>query len=419
MEVPQYNLNAGFLNQALPQMAQMQQIRQNALMNPLQYQMAQMQAQNMPQKLQLANLLQQLKAQTEQERARMAGSHANLYDQQTQWVAPQAQAHIGQMNAASALSSGRLNAIPQQLAMQQQRLGLLQQQYNDHKNALISPLGKLLTDYKGVVSAQGANSPAAQALAMKINATAQTMGGLNASMSPDGSVNFSTMSQAPVTNGPFPIMGAAGNQQPGLVKDPTTGTSRGSAGANFIDPATEQVKSSLTTPNVTRQQRAVIGIENVKPYLEDIANLYAPYLTYAGKASAKIGGITNQLGLTHDPGVSNQAEAESLANQSVESMISALGLNVTDQTAQMIKQSIVPKEGESPETYKARTQREIERLIEKENIARRNLRGGVPVTKPAANNFPTEFSSKAEFQQFYSKLSPEQKAEYRKMHGGN
>jgi len=409
----QQTLNAQTNNQYLPQsLQQRNDIQQQQLIG------AQTNNQYLPQLLQQRNALQQGKidqipydqqliaqkimAQKAQEE--MARQHGKVYEQQAQYVAPKSEAEINHLNASTDLSGARKNSLLDQM--------------DRRKTELASPIGKVLTDYNNVVSLYGKESPAAQALAMKLNNMAQTSGGINFSMGPDGSANFSTVSQNTGAGGPFPVTSSPANAQPGIVKDPTSGTSHGAAGATFIDPETGKAKSALTTPNITRLQKSVVGAQMVEPALKALGDIYGPLLSYKGQAALKLAQITNPAGLTNNGLPSQSAEASGTAKGIVESMMAAYGYNNTDNTTKMVLDSVEPMKGETRQTYTDRIRRKIKEVVEREELSKKILRAGVDLTAAKSESHPMEFKSKDEFMQYYNALSPDKKAEYKRTHAG-
>lgn len=174
----------------------------------------------------------------------------------------------------------------------------------------------------------------------------------------------------------------------GWEKDPRFGPARGGSGGTYQDTLTGQRVSTDTNANVTQDQKTISAAQRAQPLIEDIANKQAPFMTLAGKSGLLSDRISNLFG-GNNASPSNFATANAEVELAAESLIKAYGLNVTDQSANMMKAAIKPILGESAKQYKARLNNTLATIATNQQEAAQRLNSGIPVGQgePASQGY--------------------------------
>lgn len=185
-----------------------------------------------------------------------------------------------------------------------------------------------------------------------------------------------TGATSPMPGANMPMTGVTpGLGAPGFVKDPRFGSSRSGAGGTYTDPQTGQMVSTDTAANTTQDQKTIAAAQRVVPLINDIANKQAPFMTVAGRAGLLSDKVQNLLG-ANKQSPSDYASVQANTELAAESLIKAYGLNVTDQSADMMKTAVKPIAGESPQSYKQRLQNTLATIAQNQSEAEARLSGG-------------------------------------------
>lgn len=183
-----------------------------------------------------------------------------------------------------------------------------------------------------------------------------------------GQISFTQGQQLPVLN-------------PGLVKDPTKGPSRGGQGGTYVDPKTGKVISTDTNRQTSLDQQAIGAIERAKPQIEELANTLPQFQTAAMKAKTGMEGLSNNYLGTNFELPSTAARGKALLQSTPEALIKAYQLNSTDEMAKMVRAIIEPIPGESAYFYKQRVYKSLGDLKLFEGQSKARLANGTTVVE--------------------------------------
>jgi len=177
----------------------------------------------------------------------------------------------------------------------------------------------------------------------------------------------------PATGAPMVVVGGSGQvigqgAQPGqpgqatLVGDQTKSGRTGQGGV-FTNTATGEKITTNTPAMQTRDQKTLAAVERVKPQIQTIIDTLPQFQSYwKGKLAAVEGGINKYIPGANLALPSQQAEAESALATAPESLLNAYGLNTTDKALDMMKAAVKPRDGESPDGYKARLVKKLDEI---------------------------------------------------------
>ena len=170
-------------------------------------------------------------------------------------------------------------------------------------------------------------------------------------------------------------------------RDPRFGSTRGGQGGTYQDASGQRI-STDTNANTTQDQKTIGAVERVDPLINEIADKQGQFATLGGKAGLTKARVENLLG-GNNQSPSDYATIQSDLELSAESLIKAYGLNVTDQSANMMKKAIRMLPGESKKSYRARINAVAQTIRKNQQEARQRLNSGIPVGQgePASQGY--------------------------------
>lgn len=217
----------------------------------------------------------------------------------------------------------------------------------------------------------------------------------------------------PATSGPTPVGAPSYQGEPtnqtdigsGLVQGASPDTRTGAiakvtapyhaqtqpAGVVAYNPKTGQIISTPTESTVSQLQESSLGIKNVIPILNNLADMSKDLLKEGGSlnvARSQLGGTLNQWGvpqgITDIIGTAKMASKNAdfigKQNEAVERLLASLKLPHDQEALQMLKTIVQPQPGENHDGYVRRMTGEINHLYERLQQNQQALFGGLNVT---------------------------------------
>lgn len=163
----------------------------------------------------------------------------------------------------------------------------------------------------------------------------------------------------------------------GFTKNQMMGPARGGQGGTYVNPQTGEIISSNTSAQTTTDQNAIAAVQRVKPQVEDLVQKLPQFQRAGTQASAWTQGVGNKYFGTNYDLPSQQAEGNALINTTAEGLMKAFNLPSTNESLDMVKQAIAPVDGESPQGYKARVNRELQKIVMFQGQAKDRLAHGI------------------------------------------
>ncbi len=229
----------------------------------------------------------------------------------------------------------------------------------------------------------------------------------------------------PVTNQIMYTQGGAALPE-GWLKDPKMGPARGGQGGTYTNPATGEVISTPTSRQAFMDQQTIASVGRVIPQIDRILKTLPQFQKVSQRGAAYLQGVSNSLLGTDYRLPSKLAEGKAALESAPEALLKAFGLNVTDQSMQMMQATVKPVQGESAEGYKHRIVEQLKEIKMFEDQSKGRLASGItlkegnqPQTQQAAPQY-TEQQLQTMAQQAIARgANPEQvKARMQQLRGG-
>lgn len=292
---------------------------------------------------------------------------------------------LKQAKQNEALNQLKLRSFPQQLQLQKSlasaRLALLKEQanlYPDIQNSLmktrahqaelpLSSFGKLLHDQSLATKHYGATSPQAQAYSAAIQKAATVNNGLQV-YGPNGELLVSQ-------GGP---QQAVGN----FFKNPMMGSYRTGAGGTYINPQSGEAISTDTTPMATMDQSAISAVQRVMPQINNIIQKLPQFQSGWKNLLTNAQGLGNRWLGGNFKGPSERASGFASLDTAPEALLKAYGLRPSEHALKLMRKTIEPSPGETPQGYRSRIIDTLNQLNEFQQQSMSHLKSGVPLNKP-------------------------------------
>lgn len=217
-----------------------------------------------------------------------------------------------------------------------------------------------------------------------INPIAATGKGLYANIDPQTRQMAINLLKAGDKAGALKLLNDARTQElpEGFIKNQMITPGRGSLGGTVVNPQTGESRSINTPERTTADQLAVAAVDRAMPQLEKVIELNKPFLQESTRALTWGQGVANQYLNTNFELPSKKAGAEAQVNLVAESLLKGFGLSNNDLPTQMIKATITPVLGESPQGYEKRVREEMTNLVRQAFQAKQRLAYGTVVVPP-------------------------------------
>lgn len=155
-------------------------------------------------------------------------------------------------------------------------------------------------------------------------------------------------------------------------------TSR-SAGTTQIDPFTGEAISYGTTPMVTSDQTAIAAVDRVMPQLNNLIDKLPQFQSGWKNLKTHAEGLSNRWLGTQYPAPSERAEGLAQLASVPESLLKAYGLRPSEYALKVMRETVAPHTGESPEGYRQRILGKLAELQEYKAQSTNRLRDGIPL----------------------------------------
>lgn len=247
------------------------------------------------------------------------------------------------------LQSGGLSNMLNQLKIQQAQRELNAPAYRDWG----SEVGKLIGDREQIVAMYGAESPQAKLADELIQNKMKGQDGVTV-YGPDG--------------------------QP-LVQMGGSGSGRGFAQGNLMNPKTREVYSPLTGSSQTIAQQAIAGSENLNDFLGEAIKYLPQFQSPYTRIASATQGLANQYLGGNFKLPAEQALGEAALKQTVEGFLATYNLPQAKISIKLIEDIFKPKSGEKEYQYRARLEKQKAHIINAANRRRDALNRGEKLTE--------------------------------------
>lgn len=209
------------------------------------------------------------------------------------------------------------------------------------------------------------------------------MGKLTGESADDKTKGTNALNQSPTMSGPSsnglnsPSVNSGANNSAPLLPSLAGGTS--AVGAKMTAPYVQSPYSAGTLipdPNnpgkfisvptsktVTQLQNQLSASQRTIPQLRTLGELWKPFMTIKGQAYLQAARAGNLTGMSDSDLPSQYADAKLSAFTSVESYLKSIGVPVTVDVQQDLKQMIEPFPGENAKGYSARIEKATQKII--------------------------------------------------------